>query len=151
MIRLAGANLVYESAGMLASLLGCSFESFIIDDEMLGQVQRAIRSIEVTDETLSLQAIEDAVKGPGHFLGHPQTLALMESEYLYPALGDRHSPDEWEELGAKDIRERARERLGDIMTSHYPNYIDPKVDAALRERFPIRLPREAMAPGNGRW
>ena len=83
---LAGANLVYESAGMLASLLGCSFESFVIDNEMLGSVQRAVRSIEVTEETLSLQAIEDAVKAPGHFLGHPQTLELMESEYLYPAL-----------------------------------------------------------------
>ncbi len=148
---LAGANLVYESAGMLASLLGASFESFVIDNEMLGSVQRAVRSIEVTEETLSLQAIEDAVNGPGHFLGHPQTLELMESEYLYPALGDRHTPDAWEELGAKDIRERARERLGEILSSHYPNYIDPAVDAALRQDYPIHLPRAAMAPGSGRW
>jgi trimethylamine--corrinoid protein Co-methyltransferase len=148
---LAGANLVYESSGMLASLLGCSFEAFVIDDEMLGLVQRAMRPIEVTDETLSLQAIEDAVTGPGHFLGHAQTLELMESEYLYPALGDRLTPDEWEEQGAKDIRERARERLGEILAAHYPAYIAPAVDATLRERFPIRLPAEAMGAASGRW
>ena len=118
---------------------------------MLGSVQRAVRSIEVTEETLSLQAIEDAISGPGHFLGHPQTLELMESEYLYPALGDRHTPDEWEEMGAKDIRERARERLGEIMTAHYPSYIDPAVDARLRADYPIRLPRAAMGPKSGRW
>jgi trimethylamine--corrinoid protein Co-methyltransferase len=148
---LAGANLVYESSGMLASLLGCSFESFVIDDEMLGLVQRAMRPIEVSDETLSLQAIEDAVTGPGHFLGHAQTLELMESEYLYPALGDRHTPDEWEEQGAKDIRERARERLGEILAAHYPAYIAPSLDARLRERFPIHLPAEAMGAASGRW
>jgi len=148
---LAGANLVYESSGMLASLLGCSFESFVIDDEMLGLVQRAMRPIEVSDETLSLQAIEEAVTGPGHFLGHAQTLALMETEYLYPALGDRHTPDEWEEAGATDIRERARERLGEILAAHYPAYIDPALDATLRERFPIRLPAEAMGAASGRW
>ena len=148
---LAGANLVYESSGMLASLLGCSFESFVIDDEMLGHVQRAIRSIEVTDETLSVQAIEDAVNGPGHFLGHPQTLALMETEYLYPALGDRRTPDEWEEAGGKDIRERARETLYGIMASHYPSYIAPDVDAEIRARFPILLPESAMRADSGRW
>ena len=32
-----------------------------------------------------------------------------------------------------------------------PRYIDPKVDEAIRQRLPIRLPREAMEPGCGRW
>lgn len=151
MAGLAGANLVYESAGMLASLLGCSFESFVIDDEILGFVERGLRGIEVTDETLSLQVIEDAVNGPGHYLGHPQTLQVMESEYLYPVLGDRHTPDEWEEMGATDIRARARAQVGEILGSHYPDYLPPDVDAALRERFPIKLPAAAMRADSGRW
>jgi len=151
MAGLAGANLVYESAGMLASLLGCSFESFVIDDEILGFVERGLRGIEVTDETLSLQVIEDAVNGPGHYLGHPQTLEVMESEYLYPVLGDRHTPDEWEEMGATDIRARARAQVAEILGSHYPDYLSPEVDAALRERFPIKLPASAMRPDSGRW
>ena len=32
----AGANLVYESAGMLASILSCSLEALVIDNDMLG-------------------------------------------------------------------------------------------------------------------
>ncbi|MGI9304666.1 MAG: trimethylamine methyltransferase family protein [Gammaproteobacteria bacterium] len=147
----AGANLVYESAGMLASLLGCSFEAFVIDDEMLGFVQRAVRGIEISEETLAVDLIEETVNGAGHFLGAGQTLEIMESEYVYPKLGDRHTPEEWQEKGATDIRERARVRAREILGEHYPSYIPPDVDADLRRRFPIRLPQSAMSPQCGRW
>ncbi len=148
---LAGANSVSETAGMMASLIGCSFEAMVIDNDMLGCIQRALRGIEVTDETLSYEVIKEVVDGPGHYLGHPQTLELMESEYLYPLVGDRGSLDEWEEEGRRDILERARQRACAILSSHYPEYIDARADAAIRQRFPIRLPREAMQPGCGRW
>ncbi len=144
---LAGSNLVYESSGMLASLLGCSFESFVIDNEMLGSVLRAVRGIEVSDATLSEAAIAEAVHGPGHFLGAEQTLAMMESEYVYPTLGDRRTPEEWQQQGATDIRARAAQHARDILDTHYPRYIEPKVDDGLRRDFPIRLGREAMGRG----
>jgi len=148
---LAGANVISESGGMLSGLLCHSFESLAIDNEMLGAVRRAIRGIEVTDETLSVEVIEEVVKGPGHYLTHPQTLALMDTEYLYPQLGDRSSLEEWRERGGRDIRVRARERVRTLLASHYPTYIDPGADEAIRDRLPIRLPREVMEPGCGRW
>jgi trimethylamine--corrinoid protein Co-methyltransferase len=148
---MAGANMVSESAGMLGSLLGVSFEALVIDNDMLGSVQRAIRGIEVTDETLSYEVIKEAVEGPGHFLGTRQTLELMETEYLYPTVADRMTPSEWEEKGAHDIRDRARARARAILESHFPNNIPEAADRRLRERFPIRLPREAMRPGTRTW
>ena len=81
----AGANLIYEAAGMHASLLGFCIESLVIDNDAIGATLRTIRGIEVDDETLSVDVIRDAcIGGPGHFLGHPQTLSRMQSEYLYP-------------------------------------------------------------------
>jgi len=148
---LAGFNRVCESAGMLGSLMGCSFESLVIDNDMLGMVQRALRGIEVTDETLSVAAIKEVAIGAGHYLGHPQTLSLMETEYLYPALGDRQPQDTWEEEGSKDMLTRASERVETMLADHYPNYIEPAVDAVIRERFPNQLTPQAMQPGNGRW
>jgi trimethylamine---corrinoid protein Co-methyltransferase len=148
---LAGANLIYESAGMLASLMACSFEAFVIDNDMLGAALRAVRGIEVNDETLSFEVIRAAVEGPGHYLGHAQTLSLMKTEFVYPRVGDRSGPDEWQAAGGQDIRERARERTREILSTHYPSYIEPAVDAELRQRFPILVPPEAMRPGNGRW
>ena len=47
---LAGGNLIYESSGMTASLLGASFEAFVLDDEMHSNTYRALRGVEVTEE-----------------------------------------------------------------------------------------------------
>jgi trimethylamine--corrinoid protein Co-methyltransferase len=141
---LAGANVIYESTGMMASLLGCSLESYVIDNEMLGAVRRAIRGIEVADDTLSVDVIEETVLGLGHFLGHPQTLALMETEYVYPEIGDRTTPDEWEEAGSPTIRERAREKVRDVLARHRPEYVPREVDDWIRDRYAILLERERM-------
>ena len=143
----AGANMIYESAGMHASLLGCCLDSFVIDNDMLGSIMRTVRGIEVTDESLSLEAIREVcVEGPGHFLGHAQTLDLMQKDYVYPEVGDRTSPKEWVEQGSTDVVQRARARTADILARHFPGHIDAELDARLREAFPIRLPRENMTP-----
>jgi trimethylamine--corrinoid protein Co-methyltransferase len=46
----AGANMIYESAGMHASLLGCCLESYVIDNDILGGCLRTVRGIEVTED-----------------------------------------------------------------------------------------------------
>ncbi|MEE9230100.1 MAG: trimethylamine methyltransferase family protein [Acidobacteriota bacterium] len=149
---MAGANLVFESAGMLASLMGCSFEALVIDHDMLGAVQRAVRGIEVNEDTMSYEVIRGVCcGGPGHFLGQDQTLEIMETEYEYPELADRLSIDEWEERGAMEIRDRAAEKARAILSSHYPGYIDSSLDEEIRRRYPILLPREAMTRACGRW
>jgi trimethylamine--corrinoid protein Co-methyltransferase len=147
----AGANYIGEAAGMQASLMGCSFEALVIDNDMLGAVQRTIRGIEVNDETLSYDLIAQTVSGAGHFLGSDQTLAIMESEYLYPDVADRRAPGDWEESGSQDILERAQTRVREILSSHYPSYIDERLDDEIRRRFPILLTREQMAAGSSRW
>ena len=148
----AGANLIYESAGMHASLLSACYESYVIDNDMIGSVQREVRGIEVTDDTLAVEAIRDVcTNGPGHFLGHSQTLELMLSEYIYPEIGDRTSPKEWIEQGSVDVLTRARKQVSEILTSHYPSHIDPALDERIRASFDVKLPREQMLPGNGRW
>jgi len=141
---LAGANMIYESSGMMASLLGASFEAFVADDEMLSHVYRAVRGIEVNDETLGFETIRQAATGEGHFLGTDQTMAAMQRDYFYPALADRDEPKTWAEGGAKDLWSRARERADGILATHFPEYIDAAADKAIRERFNILLPSELM-------
>jgi trimethylamine--corrinoid protein Co-methyltransferase len=145
MAGLAGLNLVYESVGMHGSLLGFCLESLIIDNDMIGQCLRCVRGIEVNDETISVETMRQVcMEGPGHYLGHPQTLQLMQSEYVYPALGDRSSPKEWEEIGRPDLIRRATAEKLRILGSVFPDHIPEEIDRRLRENFNIRLPREAM-------
>ncbi|MEL6236509.1 MAG: trimethylamine methyltransferase family protein [Pseudomonadota bacterium] len=144
---LAGANMVYESVGMMASLLGASFEAFVLDDEMLSHVQRTIRGVEVDEATLGYDAIAAAVRGDGHFLGSDQTLAAMERDYFYPVLADRDPPVTWAEKGAPDIRARARETARAILAAPVPDHIGAAADASIRARWDIRLPQPAETAG----
>jgi len=148
---LAGCNNISESAGFLGSLMACSYEAMVIDNDMLGNVLRTVRGIEINDETLSYEVIREVVAGEGHYLRHPQTLALMRSEYQYPDLADRRSQKEWMAEGAPDIRQRAADRAREILREHYPRNIDPAIDRKIRDTFPILLPEPAMRPGNDRW
>lgn len=143
---LAGANRIMESAGMMASLMGVSYEALVIDNDMLGMAQRVVRGIEVTEETLSVGAIRAAVLGEGHFLGAADTLKSMETEYLYPALADRASVQVWTDEGARTIEERARDTAAALRAEHFPRTLAPGIDARLRDRFPIRLPEDRMRP-----
>ena len=69
----SGANLVYESAGMLGSLLGACLESFVIDNDMLGAANRSVRGIDIDDESLSFESMREVcMEGPNHFLGIPR-------------------------------------------------------------------------------
>ena len=137
---LAGANMVYESSGMMASLLGASFEAFLVDDEMLSHVYRVLRGVEISDETLGFEAIREAVTGEGHFLGGAHTLEAMERDHFYPALADRKEPRTWAEEGATDIWQRAHDVAVSTLAQHHPDYLDPAVDRRIRDRFNILLP-----------
>lgn len=147
----AGSNLVYESAGMLASLLACSLEMMVIDNDLLGAANRTVRGIEVTEETKAADVIREVIGGAGHFLGHQQTLDLMQKDYLYPEVGDRLNPDDWLDAGATSAADRAHALVRKTLGSHYPKHIDPAVDAAIREKFPIKLTVENMNGTDGRW
>src|SRR5215468_10756347 len=141
----AGANLIYESAGMHASLLGFCLESLIIDNDIVGATQRTIRGITVDEESLSLETIrKTCLEGPGHYLGADQTLRLMQTEYVYPSVGDRMSPKEWFEQGKPSYIERAVKQARAILAHHYPRHVPDAVDDTIRARFPVRLPRGAM-------
>lgn len=141
---LAGANMIYESAGMMASLLGASFEAMILDNEMLALNQRAIRGVEVNEETLGFDAIRQAVYGDGHFLGGENTMNAMLRDYYYPTLANRDSPTVWEETGAPDAWHAAKTQLAQLQSEPRDNYLSQEADARIRDQFPIKLSREII-------
>ncbi len=143
---LAGANFVHHSAGFLESMLTVAYEQYVIDDDVNGAAMRMVRGIEVSDESLAVDVIHEVCTGEGHFLGHPQTLSHMNSEYLYPHSADRNTRDNWESAGALDMRDRARQRARELLTTQWPAHLADETDARLRAEFDILLPRERMRP-----
>ena len=142
---LSGANIVYEAAGMYASLLGVCPESLLLDNDALGAVMRLTRGIEVNEETLSFNTIKDVcLGGEGHYLGSEQTLKVMQSEYIYPEFSDRSSPNVWEENNKPILLDKAVRKKNEILNSHFPSHVSNATDEQIRAQFPIFLSREDM-------
>ena len=150
MAALSGSGFTLESAGMLASLLGCSLEAMVIDNDMLTGIRRVARGIEVNEDTLSVEVIKQVVDGPGHFLGAGQTMDLMKTEYAYPDHVDRQPPDVWLEEGGKDMWQRAGETAREVLATHWPVQIDAETDRRIRDGFAIHLPPLWRGNGDGR-
>lgn len=138
-VALAGTNYIHHSAGFLESMLTIAYEQYVIDDDINGAVMRMVRGIEVTDETLSLDVIAQVVNGEGHFLGTPQSLAMMNTEYYYPHTADRQRRDDWLNDGGEDMWQTARRRAKEILKTHEPDPLSAEIDAAIRNRFEILL------------
>ena len=137
MAGLAGLNMVYESVGMHASLLGFCLESLVLGDDVIGQVLRTVRGIDVTDDSTSIESMKAVcLGGPGHYLGSDQTLALMQTEYIYPALGNRMSPKEWNEADRPMLLDKAIARKNEILENAQIKF-DPAFDAAIRSDYNI--------------
>jgi trimethylamine--corrinoid protein Co-methyltransferase len=101
---------------------------------------RCVRGIEVNETTLGVQVMKDVcMGGPGHYLGHDQTIKLMQTEYIYPVIADRSSPKEWEELGKPNLLDTARKRKEEILESPHPLHIPDALDQDLRARFNVLL------------
>ena len=62
----------------------------------------------------------------------------MQTEYIYPSLGDRTSPKEWVELGKPNLVQKAIEKKENIL-NNAAKKIDPIIDKKLRSEFNIHL------------
>ncbi|MBA7643720.1 Glycine betaine methyltransferase [subsurface metagenome] len=114
---MAGANFIHDAAGLMEFALTACYEKFVIDNEILGMVMRAVEGITVNDDTLAFDLIKQVGPG-GNFVTAKHTRHFMRSEHYQPFLSDRNSRDEWEAEGRKTIWERAAEMVPQIIADH---------------------------------
>ena len=142
---MAGANVVYESAGMYASLMGVCPESLIMDNDVLGACLRITKGLKVDEESLSFDVIKDVcMNNKGHYLGSGQTLQVMQSEYIYPEVGDRLSPNQWKEANTPVLLDKAIAKKDKLLAEYHPKHIDDATDLAIREKFNISISRDKI-------
>jgi len=136
---LAGSNFIHHAAGMLENMNVVAAEQFVIDNDILGMAMRVVRGIEVDQETLALDTIDQVGPG-GHYLMAEHTIRHMRSEFFYPsAVVDRQGRDMWQQDGALDARQRARQIARDILAGHRPEPLTPTVESWLRQRFELLI------------
>ena len=126
---LAGTNLIHD-VGYLESGPTGSLESIVLGAEQIRWVKRFVDGLEVSDETLALQAISEVGPG-GHFLGHAHTLKHLRRTVWEPYVTDRVKYERWVAEGGCDYATRAREYARELVESHQVM----AVEEAVRERL----------------
>ncbi len=131
---LAGANFIHDAAGLMEFALTTCYEKYVIDNEILGMVMRAVEGIKVDDDTLAFDLIKQVRPG-GNFVTARHTRHFMRSEHYQPSLSDRDNREEWEATGSKTTWRRAAERVKEIMANH-----NRSLPAATRRRVLSEIP-----------
>jgi len=129
-----------HSAGWLESSMAISFAQFVIDLDQLAVLQRFAEGIEITEETLALDAIAET-EPAGHFFAHPHTLRHYNSIFLEPMIESASNYEAWVAGGAKDITSQARNWARRALGAYERPFLDEAVDEALAD-YVARRKRE---------
>jgi trimethylamine--corrinoid protein Co-methyltransferase len=124
------ANIIVHAAGWLEGGLTASFEKLIVDAEMLQMMSEYLRPIEVSTETIALDAIRDAGAG-GHFFGVAHTMSRYENAFYQPFLADSRNFENWEEGGSPDTQVRANRIWKQLLSEYQQPPLDPAIDEEL--------------------
>ena len=142
----SGTNMVYHAAGWLEGGLIASPEKFVMDCEILQQIQRYMEpaTFATTPGDIALDAIREV--GPnGHFFGTQHTQERYTTAFYQPFLSDWRNFEAWEVAGAEWTPERAHRVYKGIIES----FEAPPMDAAIHEElvaFVERRKAEGGAP-----
>jgi trimethylamine--corrinoid protein Co-methyltransferase len=135
---MGGGNYIHHAIGMVTNMSSASLEQAVIDDEIVGMAMRVLRGVDVTEDSMAVDAIHRVGPG-GHYLMDAHTVQFMRSGLFYPHVADRQNRAAWEEGGRKDTRARASARVEKLLQTHKPPGLPARVDAAIRARFSVLL------------
>ena len=127
---MSGANLNHDVGYLDFGRTG-SLEMVVIIDEIIDQLRRFQRGIPVNDDELGLDVIKEVGPG-GQFLTHKHTLRHFRSTQWRPRLICRDGYEKWEESGSRNLLDRARQRLLEIIETHRPLPIPPEKAQVIR-------------------
>ena len=128
----SGTNVVYHSAGWLEGGLIASPEKFIMDCEVLQQIQRYFepQTFATTADDIALDAIK-SVGNDGHFFGIQHTQDRYSTAFYQPFVSDWRNYEAWEAAGGVWTPERAHEIYQKILA----DFEAPPMDEAIRDEL----------------
>ena len=142
----SGTNMVYHAAGWLEGGLIASPEKFIMDCEIIQQIQRYFEpsTYATGPDDIALSAIKEV--GPdGHFFGIQHTQDRYEQAFYQPFLSDWRNYEAWDLAGGDWTAARAHKMFKEIIGSFEAPPLDPAIREELAD-FVTRRKAEGGAP-----
>ncbi len=142
----SGTNMVYHAAGWLEGGLIASPEKFVMDCEVLQQIQRYFdkRIVETSVDDIAVDTIKEV--GPdGHYFGCEHTQERYESAFYQPMISDWSNYEAWDLNGGVWTAERAHKIYKEIINEFEPPSIGIEIKEELEE-FVSKRKLEGGAP-----
>ncbi|MEM8849863.1 MAG: trimethylamine methyltransferase family protein [Pseudomonadota bacterium] len=142
----SGSHMVYHAAGWLEGGLIASPEKFVMDCEVLSQIQRYFDPMltATTEADIGVGAVAEV--GPnGHFFGCQHTQDRYQTAFYSPFLSDWRNFEAWDLAGGVWTAERAH----DLSRRIIDTFEAPPMDAAIQEElsaFVAKRKEEGGAP-----
>ena len=135
----SGANIITQAGGMLSGLMGVSLESYVLDNDMCGSVLRSLANISFSNQLDDFSSIKKVVGEDMHFLGEPETLARMSTDFQYPLAAKRLSPESWMQNKEATILNEAKQKTDDLIGSDFISHLDPSLLDHIASKYDIKL------------
>ena len=135
MVAMNGADLIHLAAGMLDSGNSISYEQYVIDNEIIGMINRILSGISVNEDTLGFDVIEKVGPG-GNYVMEDHTIEHMKEEFFYPDLSVRCNFDIWEERGRPSMLSRANDLVDEILGDGREGLLDTDLILEIKKKFP---------------
>jgi trimethylamine--corrinoid protein Co-methyltransferase len=133
LVAMSGANYIHDIAGLMESDLTVSYQKLVLDNEILGMIQRVLRGIEVNDETLAVDLLIE--QGPdGNFMSAKHTRDHMRGEFFFPKLANRERRERYNPNDA--AMDRARAFVEEVRKAKSESCLAADVRKRITETFP---------------
>jgi trimethylamine--corrinoid protein Co-methyltransferase len=126
---LRGGNMIHDVGYMESGLTG-SLELVVICDEIISWLKASLKGLEINEETLALEVIHEHALS-ADFLGADHTVRHVR-EAWQPNLIDRRNYEQWIARGGVSMRERARDRIEDILNEKPRHVLETDIEKRIR-------------------
>lgn len=127
----SGAGLIHDVGYMDNGTTG-ALDQLIICHEMISWIKQCMNGIIINDETLALDVIDCVVKEDRNFIETEHTFQHFKEDY-YPELTDRDIYAAWRREGSLTLRDRACEKVEQILAEKRESLIPQSVSSALND------------------
>jgi trimethylamine--corrinoid protein Co-methyltransferase len=139
-----GRTHMFNTGGLLSSLMAFDFAKAVIDGEMGLMLKRLKRGLDFSQENLALEVIAEAGHG-GSYLELEHTFENVRTTAVLPRVATREMRGKWEDTGRRDANANALQEATRILSRDNPAVFSQEVDARIRERF------SDLVPGDAKW
>jgi trimethylamine--corrinoid protein Co-methyltransferase len=121
---LAGAQLIHD-VGYMDSGTASSLIQMVICHEIISWIHHYMKGLDINEENLALDLI-DEIGTDGSFIDTPHTFKHFKEDE-YPELRDHQRFDDWLREGAKTLKDRAKEKVEQILVEQKPPGLEASV------------------------